>query len=150
MRSAQCHTDKPYHAKNLCKNCYVKKAHNKRMQSAEWRAKQNLKSRLWAIANPERVYILDANKHLLKKYGITLEQYKVILASQNGVRAVCKFPEKIASKKRISRLAVDHDHNTGKIRGLLCFKCNTSISILENNPERLYIISEYLGVKNAT
>jgi Recombination endonuclease VII len=72
-------------------------------------------------------------KHLLKKrYGITLEQYEKMFQKQDGKCAICLKPS-------IKRLAVDHNHDTGKVRGLLCSNCNPllgfatdSITILEN------------------
>lgn len=55
-------------------------------------------------------------------FNITIEEYDRILAHQNGVCAICKQPSKNV------RLAVDHDHKTGLIRGLLCSWCNRAIS----------------------
>lgn len=57
-------------------------------------------------------------KHKLKQFGITPEQYDVLLEYQGGVCGICKLPPKV------KRLSVDHDWATGKIRGLLCYKCN--------------------------
>lgn len=58
-----------------------------------------------------------------RKYGITSEQYFILLEKQGGVCAICEQPEKYKNKK----LAVDHCHKTKKIRGLLCFRCNATI-----------------------
>lgn len=58
------------------------------------------------------------NNYLLRKYGITEEQYEQILEAQAGKCAIC------LKKPRTRRLAVDHNHKTGKIRGLLCSRCN--------------------------
>lgn len=69
------------------------------------------------------------NSTLLKDFGITLEQYNQQLAEQNGVCIICgKTPEQ--NKKR---LAVDHNHVTGKNRGLLCASCNICIGFIEKN-----------------
>lgn len=58
--------------------------------------------------------------HLLRKYGITEGQYDEILRNQSGCCGVCKRP----TSQFKSRLAIDHDHATGEIRGLLCPNCN--------------------------
>lgn len=70
----------------------------------------------------------------LKKFGLTEEQYDQMLVQQNGVCKICERP----SRGRCSRLAVDHDHKTGKIRGLLCMVCNTRLGFLEKYWEKLH------------
>lgn len=59
-----------------------------------------------------------------KQYGITLDEYATLLASQGGACAICRRQE------TGKRLAVDHDHTTGVVRGLLCQKCNTALGLL--------------------
>lgn len=61
------------------------------------------------------------DRRVVKVYGITPEAYQMIFDWQDGVCFICRFP----SRKR--RLAVDHDHVTGKVRGLLCRRCNRDI-----------------------
>lgn len=61
-------------------------------------------------------------------HGLTPEQYDEMLLAQGGVCAICKRPE---PSKRQAHLSVDHDHDTGKIRGLLCFGCNISLGYYE-------------------
>jgi hypothetical protein len=58
------------------------------------------------------------NKRLLDKFGITSEEYDYLLAAQSGVCAICKNPPKKG------KYAVDHDHKTGILRGILCMWCN--------------------------
>lgn len=53
-----------------------------------------------------------------KALGVSDEQYTTMLAGQQGVCAICLNPPKMR------RLSVDHDHKTGRIRGLICFQCN--------------------------
>lgn len=62
----------------------------------------------------------------LRKYKLTLRQYEDILVSQNGVCAICENPETTmkGSPPQLQRLSVDHDHASGKVRGLLCNNCN--------------------------
>ncbi len=66
-------------------------------------------------------------QHLRITYGLTLGQYDEMFEEQNGVCAMCS---NISTEGR--RLHVDHNHKTGKIRGLLCYKCNTRLGVLEN------------------
>lgn len=56
-----------------------------------------------------------------KTYGITLEQYDEMFRQQGGACAVC------GSVPKKNRLSVDHDHATGKVRGLLCMNCNIAL-----------------------
>ena len=73
---------------------------------------------------------------LKNSYGVSLEEYDELFKKQNGVCAVCKRPETAthSSSKAILRLAVDHNHTTGEVRGLLCRTCNTKlISVIENH-----------------
>ncbi len=60
---------------------------------------------------------------LRRRYGIDLKQYKVMHKKQKGQCAICKRHQKQFKK----RLSVDHNHKTGRIRGLLCHYCNTKL-----------------------
>ena len=62
-------------------------------------------------------------------YGITEEDYDRMYKEQKGVCAICKKPETRQSKGKTTLLCVDHDHETGKVRGLLCHRCNTVIGM---------------------
>ena len=77
-------------------------------------------------------------------YGITLSQYVGLLSLQKGFCAICGEPEKTERNGKLKRLAVDHCHETGIIRGLLCQKCNTAIGSLDHNIEILNKAIEYL------
>ena len=90
----------------------------------------------------------DVNKTLLNKYGITLEQYEELFEKQGGVCALCKKPETARRNKKAEggeRLAVDHCHDTGVVRGLLCFKCNTAIGALGDTQEAAVRAMNYLS-----
>jgi len=71
----------------------------------------------WRDSHPEQYRRYQRRHHLKEKYGITLEEYDRLLAAQGGVCAICQQPS-------LKTLHVDHDHETGKPRGLLCFTCN--------------------------
>jgi len=78
--------------------------------------------------------------NLKKNYGISEAEYLNLLRGQNGVCKMCKQNSHLKS----GRLAVDHCHKTGKIRGLLCTKCNTGIGMFEDNVELLKAAIKYL------
>lgn len=80
------------------------------------------------------------NRHLLKYYDITTQQYENLLEDQGGGCAICgKTPEE---EGRF--LAVDHSHKTGKIRGLLCIFCNKFVISRHEESSLLYKAAEYL------
>jgi Recombination endonuclease VII len=77
--------------------------------------------------------------HLKRKFGMTMEDYEVLLRSQGGVCAVC-FGPSICGR----RYSIDHCHKTGKIRGILCSSCNSGIGLLKDSPEVLENAAAYL------
>lgn len=87
------------------------------------------------------------NWALKRSYGITADQYKEMLSSQNGVCVICKCREmSIApTSKKYRHLHVDHCHTTGKIRGLLCSQCNTGLGSFKDSIENLKSAIRYLG-----
>jgi hypothetical protein len=86
----------------------------------------------------------DRARHLMREYGITLEQYAEMEAKQGGLCAICKQPETQERKGVKYRLAVDHCHKTGKVRGLLCFKCNSAMGSFEKRDVPIANIENYL------
>jgi hypothetical protein len=85
------------------------------------------------------------NNKLKKRFGITYDQYKIILLSQGNKCAICgRTPEE--NKKM---LAVDHNHTTGKNRGLLCSSCNICIGFIEKNNLSTDSLCQYLAKHNA-
>ena len=79
--------------------------------------------------NPTGDILRDRN--LKKRYGITLDDYNEMLEAQNRCCAICGIHEKHCDKN----LAVDHNHNTGEVRKLLCQHCNTGLGQFRDNPE---------------
>ena len=126
----------------------------------KWREKNKERLRLEHQArrakDPERDKAIkqkyrEANKdkrtnyELVKKYGITLEEYNQMSAAQNNVCDICKEPETRRHQNgTLCRLAVDHDHFTGKVRGLLCWRCNSAMGSFEERNVPILNIEEYL------
>lgn len=89
--------------------------------------------------------------HYLKKrswadFGLTLDGYQSMLESQGGVCFICKKPEKATDPRsgKVKDLAVDHCHQTNKIRGLLCSNCNRGIGLFCDDPSLLQSAIDYL------
>jgi 5-methylcytosine-specific restriction endonuclease McrA len=78
---------------------------------------------------------------LRRKYGLSLEDFNAMLAAQGGVCAVCGTDD---PKGRHDTFAVDHDHETDEVRGLLCNPCNLALGIAEDDPQRLRAMADYL------
>ena len=76
---------------------------------------------------------------LKRNFNLSIRQYDALLVAQGGVCAVCK--EACPSGRR---LAVDHDHATGAVRGLLCARCNPMIGYAQDDPSRLAAATAYL------
>ena len=119
-----CHTTKPlteYYTRNskhgyyhTCKDCYKDRV-----------------NRRWS---PERQRDYDLRRH----YGISAEEYDVLLNAQDGVCKICD------AEPTTKRLAVDHNHETGEVRGLLCETCNRAIGMFKDNPEVIRAAANYL------
>lgn len=82
-------------------------------------------------------------KNRVKSYFITDDEYDTILEEQGGACAICGNRDGNAVG---FALCVDHDHETGRVRGLLCVKCNLLIGHADENPETLKSASEYLAI----
>jgi hypothetical protein len=152
-----------------CKPC-------ERAKSREWQKnnpeKVAAKNRQWAADNPERRKEIvrrstarnkdskaernhewyenqseaeKRNRHLIKMFGITVEQEQFMLAAQGGVCAICGGPP--TSKHKVFH--VDHDHETGIIRGLLCGSCNRALGLFRDSVTILENAAAYLKASRA-
>jgi 5-methylcytosine-specific restriction endonuclease McrA len=81
----------------------------------------------------------DRKGHLRRKFGLTIEQYEALLQRQGGRCAICRSP----GNGSVS-LHVDHDHVTGRVRGLLCFRCNGGLGQFREEPELLRRAARYV------
>lgn len=97
--------------------------------------------REWVKKHPVEAARHRRNHHLRRKFGITLEEAEKLLAAQDGVCAICKEP--IADSRGYSP-HVDHDHTTGRVRGILCMTCNLGIGVFKDDPARLIAAAQYL------
>jgi hypothetical protein len=112
-------------AGRCCQPCWV-------AQSVEWRRRNRLK---W-----NRTRHRSATK---KRLSLTDAEYDALYSSQDPTCGGCgKAESSMAGKTR--RLVVDHDHSTGRVRGLLCFDCNLAITQTNASPERLRALADYV------
>lgn len=79
----------------------------------------------------------------LKRYGLTVETYDAMLASQHGACAICGSTDP-KGRKGSPFFVVDHDHATGAVRGLLCAPCNSGLGLLMDSTEILEKALAYL------
>jgi hypothetical protein len=83
---------------------------------------------------------------LQRHFNLTLEDYDAILQHQGGCCFICGNPPKEDGR----RLAVDHDHKTGLVRGLLCWGCNAALGKFRDDPERIMRAAQYVQEPPAT
>jgi hypothetical protein len=86
----------------------------------------------------------DRDGHLRRKYGITLADYERMFEAQGGVCAICG-----ESRPEDRTLHIDHDHKSGEVRGLLCFRCNNSLGDLRENYDLFQCAADYLDRDDA-
>ena len=94
------------------------------------------RSKEWYHTNKDRY----RNGAMLRKYGISLEEYNALREQQNYECALCKKHE----DENYQGLVIDHSHVTGKVRKLLCTSCNVGLGMFQDNPELLEKAAEYL------
>jgi hypothetical protein len=123
-----------------CRACHNKMQRKKYAEDPAAKVKRQLR----ANRRKERDPFVARKAELKRLYGITFDDYIKMFIQQGEVCAICK--NKCKTKKMLS---VDHDHKTGKIRGLLCNRCNAALGMLRDDPtiikRALYYIehSEY-------
>lgn len=84
----------------------------------------------------------------IRRFWVTLDQYRSVLATQRGVCAICGKPETAKHQSGKQKdLAIDHDHATGAFRGLLCVNCNNGLGRFKDSPELLISAAKYLKGK---
>lgn len=142
--------DKAYRFANKDKVEFSRKKYREEF-SSERKEELKLYHAQWRSNNKERVKGYDLTRRakgsnkdckLRLYYGISLEEYNKLLEKQNGKCAICNLTPEVCNKGRY--LCVDHNHQTGKVRGLLCNTCNRAIGLLKDNTEVLRRAAEYI------
>lgn len=133
-----------------CKVCAAedqraKRNRDKAKDPEGYLAAQRASQRLWRDSAHPDLRKARGRRGNLKSKGVTADWYEAKLVEQGGVCAICKLPEsKLSSGGGVKMLAVDHNHTTGKPRGLLCQQCNIGIGALRDSPELIRKASVYL------
>lgn len=119
-------------------NCKTKK------DGKSYRCKEcdNEARKKWKENNPEKAKLSNRKKTLKNKYGITIEEYNQLLKRQDFQCAICGTKTQKHSYQK--NFNIDHNHETGEIRGLLCTACNRGIGLLQDNPTILRKAADYL------
>lgn len=124
-----------------CSTCKKKKAlvaFSKRKESSDgihYTCKKcdNKRMAAWAATKPPGYH---RQRNLLHTYGLTLEAHDSLLAEQKGRCAICD--------RRLKKYGVDHNHKTNKVRGLLCYGCNTALGLFQDSVKTLRRAISYL------
>lgn len=96
------------------------------------------KAMVWYRANRDRSKEISRRHSLKKLYGLSVAEYDALVRQQYGVCAIC------GNGRDHKHLHVDHDHDTGNVRGLLCNRCNRAIGLFEDDPAILRKAIAYL------
>lgn len=129
----------------ICHDCTKE---NKRAYYAAKPEKYRAISAAYAKANPDKLKAYQERtkprrrrKNLMKKYGITIEQFNEMFERQGRCCAICKSPTANAGRYGWH---TDHCHETNKVRGILCHGCNVGIGNLRHSPQFLRAAAQYL------
>jgi len=117
-----------------------RKEYNRRYH-AENREKHLASNRAWRDENAESYREAKRRSALLRRYGISQEQFVDLFEAQDGACAICGTSE---PGGRRNTLHIDHCHDTGKVRGLLCNPCNLMLGLAKDNPAALTRAADYL------
>jgi len=128
--------------KNESREDYLKRRRETEYYADHEGNKQKLRER-WAQMTPERKEIRKVHMQeqwQKRRYNLTPEDRRKLLEIQGGGCALCEKPDGEGHE----RLCTDHDHETGRVRGLLCRKCNTALGRLGDTHEKLLKVTLYL------
>lgn len=112
----------------------------KRDEVNEWRRKNY-------AANPTPIRESNRAAHLRRMYGLSCKEYAALVEAQHGVCAICGQPETRTRDGVVQHLVVDHDHETGAVRGLLCAMCNLGLGYFRDDAKRLASAVQYLDIE---
>lgn len=125
--------------RNDCSNCVKEYGKLYRAKNKEIISE---KKRIYHKINPH----IKRKSHLKKEFNLTLEDYTKMLNAQFGKCKICGI-DKVDNRQH-KHFHIDHNHNTGKIRGLLCSKCNTLLGASKDNIDILKNAIKYLEENN--
>ena len=122
-------------------------ASRRRMKTPEQRALWAARMREYTKLYPARIHAISVKARVKHRYGLTIEQLRSMFENQEGLCATCARLMCLCIGRRVkcrTRAHVDHDHITGKVRGMLCHDCNVAIGMMKDSPNRLRSAAQYL------
>jgi hypothetical protein len=114
---------------------YYKNLDRERARQREWDRKKEM-------ASPGRRREMNWRGKLQREYGITPRDWDEMIVAQSGLCAVCDV--QLSGVHSASSPCVDHDHDTGRVRAILCRNCNSAIGMLQDSPDRAMALATYL------
>jgi hypothetical protein len=142
MSTLQLHEDHPYKYGRVCGNCGVFKLADEFQKERDNKAKGGVTMR--GQCRPCREHI-KWKSFIQRTYGITADDYYEMLEAQNGKCAICESSDANNARIVSNKLFIDHCHETGKVRGLLCSKCNHAVGLLNDDTDLLQKAINYIN-----
>lgn len=137
-----CDASKRSGRSHRCKRC-------EQLRGVKYRQKHRSARRNYVVRHRAEITEQAYYSYILAQYGLSKAAHTKMLADQKGLCAICERPEVSRYKGTLVRLSVDHCHKTGKVRGLLCHRCNTTLGRVSDDPQLLYKMCEYLDRHHA-
>ena len=131
---------------NYCSRICSKKEKFKRLKISRDRWRKNNKEK--ASLSNKRYWRDVGRKRLLKKYNLTEESLNELYKFQDYKCAICGSFIEPFSENKLTMSNIDHNHDTEKVRGLLCQKCNQGLGLFKDSAKILRKAAEYLDTKN--
>ena len=111
------------------------------LNTPEGKAKHNASTVRWHTNNRAKVLLSYKKCDLKRYYGLTIEEWEALFVAQGRACAVCKS---VYPGRKTGHWSTDHDHTTGKVRGILCNGCNMALGQAKDDPQRLRALADYL------
>ncbi len=138
-----------------CNTCGIEKeetefyvAHNKHIYH-HCKSCNSEKSKAWYVKNKDAKLKSALKWHYKNKYGMTVEERQKLFDEQNGKCAICSCDMNLDGDLNKAQAVIDHDHKTGKVRGMLCNLCNTGLGKFKDSVEVIEKAIAYLEKRNA-
>ena len=117
---------------------YLSKIKAEPAKYSQYLAKQAIRTKRYYNTEKGRARQIERN------YGLSMKEYKILLEVQNNVCAICRG----LPTENLKYLSVDHNHTTGKVRGLLCQRCNRALGFVKEDVEIVSRLLEYIKKHN--
>lgn len=156
---AKCHPDRPHRCRGLCNACYqrekikpgwVRTGRPARVNTCGHPEKPHVghgqcggcRTRAYRDRNREADKLKRKDYQLRVTYGITLAEFLAMYEAQGSACALCRKPVPVERNRH-----VDHCHDSGRIRGILCFDCNKGLGLLGDSPESIRRALDYVAAQ---